>query len=192
MKSRQMTIFVVHAIQLKALFQAWAGGPLRPHSGERSGGHGSAACGCGIPRSGLASGPGKSKSIVGTNAYRGHIRGFASRMTARIYKPARTAMQSGTAKTKGWVLEFEPEAPRVVEPLMGWTSSTDMKSQVRLRFASSRGSGRLLRAGRDSLPGVRAERADPTHHCLCRQFRVPAARSLDPLTSLPAVLDLRA
>ncbi len=57
-------------------------------------------------------------------------------MTARIYKPARTAMQSGTAKTKGWVLEFEPEAPRVVEPLMGWTSSTDMKSQVRLRFDS--------------------------------------------------------
>ncbi|MGD9920734.1 MAG: ETC complex I subunit [Pseudorhodoplanes sp.] len=57
-------------------------------------------------------------------------------MTARIYKPARTAMQSGTAKTRDWVLEFEPEAPRVVEPLMGWTSSTDMKSQLRLRFAS--------------------------------------------------------
>ncbi len=57
-------------------------------------------------------------------------------MTARIYKPARTAMQSGTAKTKDWVLEFEPEAPRVVEPLMGWTSSTDMKSQIRLRFAT--------------------------------------------------------
>ncbi len=55
-------------------------------------------------------------------------------MTARIYKPARNAMQSGTAKTKDWVLEFEPQAPRVVEPLMGWTSSTDMKSQIRLRF----------------------------------------------------------
>jgi len=58
-------------------------------------------------------------------------------MTARIYKPARTAMQSGTAKTRDWILEFEPEAPRVVEPLMGWTSSTDMKSQVRLRFATA-------------------------------------------------------
>lgn len=57
-------------------------------------------------------------------------------MTARIYKPTRNAMQSGTAKTREWVLDFEPEAPRVVEPLMGWTSSTDMKSQVRLRFAS--------------------------------------------------------
>jgi NADH dehydrogenase ubiquinone Fe-S protein 4 len=55
-------------------------------------------------------------------------------MTARIYKPARTAMQSGTAKTKEWVLDYEPEQPRTVEPLMGWTSSGDMKQQVRLHF----------------------------------------------------------
>ena len=55
-------------------------------------------------------------------------------MTARIYKPAKTAMQSGTAKTKEWVLDFEPEQPRPVEPLMGWTSSGDMRQQVRLRF----------------------------------------------------------
>ncbi len=57
-------------------------------------------------------------------------------MTARIYKPAKTAMQSGHAKTKDWVLDYEPEEPRVVESLMGWTSSGDMKSQVRLRFAT--------------------------------------------------------
>ena len=57
-------------------------------------------------------------------------------MTARIYKPARTAMQSGKAKTKEWVLDYEPEQPRVVEPLMGWTSSGDMRQQVRLRFAT--------------------------------------------------------
>jgi hypothetical protein len=56
---------------------------------------------------------------------------------ARIYKPARTAMQSGTAKTKEWVLEFEPEQAREVEPLMGWTSSGDMRQQVRLRFDSA-------------------------------------------------------
>jgi hypothetical protein len=55
-------------------------------------------------------------------------------MTARIYKPAKTAMQSGLANTKAWVLDFEPEAPRQVEPLMGWTSSGDMRQQVRLRF----------------------------------------------------------
>ena len=57
-------------------------------------------------------------------------------MTARIYKPAKTAMQSGHAKTKDWVLDYEPEEPRVVELLMGWTSSGDMKSQLRLRFAT--------------------------------------------------------
>ena len=55
-------------------------------------------------------------------------------MAARIYKPAKTAMQSGPARTHEWVLEYEPEAPREVDPLMGWTSSADMKSQVRLTF----------------------------------------------------------
>ena len=55
-------------------------------------------------------------------------------MLARIYKPAKTAMQSGTAKTKEWVLEYVPESPREIEPLMGWTSSRDMRSQVRVSF----------------------------------------------------------
>jgi hypothetical protein len=57
-------------------------------------------------------------------------------MTARIYKPARTAMQSGTAKTREWVLDYEPEQPRLIEPLMGWTSSGDMKQELRLQFDS--------------------------------------------------------
>jgi hypothetical protein len=61
---------------------------------------------------------------------------MARYMVARIYKPAKTAMQSGTANTKAWVLDFEPEQPREVEPLMGWTSSGDMRQQVRLRFGS--------------------------------------------------------
>ena len=57
-------------------------------------------------------------------------------MVARIYRPAKTAMSSGTAKTQQWVLEYEPERPRTIEPLMGYTSSDDMKSQIRLRFDS--------------------------------------------------------
>lgn len=57
-------------------------------------------------------------------------------MRARLYQPARNAMQSGTAKTRGWVMEFEPAAPRSLDPLMGWTSSSDMNAQVRLRFDS--------------------------------------------------------
>ena len=55
-------------------------------------------------------------------------------MLARIYKPAKTAMQSGTAATEKWVLEYEPEAPRAADPLMGYTSSTDTRRQIRLTF----------------------------------------------------------
>ena len=57
-------------------------------------------------------------------------------MTARIYRPAKTAMSSGRAKTHLWVLEFEPERAKEIEPLMGYTSSDDMRSQVRLQFES--------------------------------------------------------
>jgi hypothetical protein len=55
-------------------------------------------------------------------------------MPARIYKPARNAMQSGKGKTEAWFLEFEQESQRSADPLMGWTSSNDTKSQVKLRF----------------------------------------------------------
>ena len=55
-------------------------------------------------------------------------------MTARIYKPARSAMQSGLAKTKDWVLEFESETPREVDPLMGWISNADTRPQVKMAF----------------------------------------------------------
>ncbi len=43
-------------------------------------------------------------------------------------------MQSGVARTHKWVLEFAPDSARSVDPLMGWTSSGDTQSQVRLRF----------------------------------------------------------
>ncbi|WP_040616307.1 ETC complex I subunit [Roseibium sp. TrichSKD4] len=57
-------------------------------------------------------------------------------MVARIYRPAKTATQSGKAKTQRWILDYEPEAARSVEPLMGYTSSSDMKQQIRLYFDS--------------------------------------------------------
>jgi len=57
-------------------------------------------------------------------------------MVARIYRPARTAMQSGRGKTHQWLLDFTPAVPREVDPLMGWTSSSDMTSQVKLSFES--------------------------------------------------------
>lgn len=55
-------------------------------------------------------------------------------MPARIYQPARTAMSSGTAKTKQWVLEYVADTAREVDPLMGWTSSADTQAQVKLSF----------------------------------------------------------
>jgi hypothetical protein len=55
-------------------------------------------------------------------------------MTVRIYQPAKTAMQSGKAKTRRWVLEHAPETARRPEPLMGWISAGDTKNQVRLGF----------------------------------------------------------
>lgn len=45
-------------------------------------------------------------------------------------------MQSGTAKSRDWVLEFATGAARQIDPLMGWTSSDDTQTQVRLRFES--------------------------------------------------------
>lgn len=57
-------------------------------------------------------------------------------MPARIYQPARNAMQSGNAKTKNWVLDYAQGSARDVDPLMGWTSSSDTQTQVRLRFDS--------------------------------------------------------
>jgi hypothetical protein len=55
-------------------------------------------------------------------------------MTARIYKPAKTAMQSGRAKTHLWVLDFDPKDAQHVDPLMGWAGSADTEGQVTLRF----------------------------------------------------------
>ncbi|WP_294929377.1 ETC complex I subunit [uncultured Paracoccus sp.] len=57
-------------------------------------------------------------------------------MRVRIYQPSRNAMQSGTARTREWVLVFPQADAREIDPLMGWTSSDDTQSQVRLRFAT--------------------------------------------------------
>ena len=79
-------------------------------------------------------------------------------MFARIYKPAKTAMQSGKAKTARWVLEFEAETARRIDPLMGWTSGDEITSgQVRLNFDSQEEA--VAYAERHGLPF----RLDPEH-----------------------------
>ncbi|MFY0681023.1 MAG: ETC complex I subunit [Thalassovita sp.] len=86
-------------------------------------------------------------------------------MRVRIYQPARNAMQSGMAKTKNWVLDYEPAEARDVDPLMGWTSSSDTQSQVRLRFdskeaaleyASEHGLEAVVTEAKTRKPNVRA------------------------------------
>jgi NADH dehydrogenase len=71
-------------------------------------------------------------------------------MLARIFRPARTATQSGQAKTRDWVLEFAPEAAKRIDPLMGWTGSGDMNRQVRLSFDSREAA--IAYAERHGLP----------------------------------------
>jgi hypothetical protein len=55
-------------------------------------------------------------------------------MFARIYRPAKNAMQSGRGKSQVWLLEFEDPSARSIEPLMGYTSSTNTDTQVRMTF----------------------------------------------------------
>ncbi len=57
-------------------------------------------------------------------------------MDVRIYRPAKSAMQSGRAKAQDWLLEYELKTARQPESLMGWTSSGDTLNQVRLTFNS--------------------------------------------------------
>ena len=54
---------------------------------------------------------------------------------AKIYKPSKTAMQSGVKKFDKWIIEFITEKPGI-NPLMGWESSTDTNSEIRLEFSS--------------------------------------------------------
>jgi hypothetical protein len=54
----------------------------------------------------------------------------------RIYQPAKTAMQSGRARTRQWIVEFAPGAAQSPDALMGWAGGGDTNRQVRLRFDS--------------------------------------------------------
>lgn len=56
--------------------------------------------------------------------------------SVRIYRPAKTAMQSGRANSKRWLLEFDPVDPQEADPLMGWAGSHDTDRQLKLWFAT--------------------------------------------------------
>ena len=55
-------------------------------------------------------------------------------MRVRIYQPSPSAMQSGIASSNHWILEFVPASKKELDSLMGWTSSADTLSQVKIKF----------------------------------------------------------
>ena len=56
------------------------------------------------------------------------------RLKVKIYQPAKTAMQSGKSKTKRWVLEYTKSDVQYIEPVMNWTGTEGVRSQVKLYF----------------------------------------------------------
>ena len=103
-------------------------------------------------------------------------------MTARIYRPSKTAMQSGRAKTKGWILELSSDAKRSADPVMGWTSVNDTDSQVRLEFDSREKA--IAYAKREGLEFVVVEPRDiqTAREILCGKLRDKPQTALDALT----------
>ena len=57
-------------------------------------------------------------------------------MVARIFRPSKSAMQSGTGQTKSWMMELDYNFAKTIDPLMGWTGSKDTNSQVQIKFKS--------------------------------------------------------
>jgi hypothetical protein len=108
-------------------------------------------------------------------------------MFARIYQPAKTAMSSGTAKAKLWVLEFAHSEARRIDPLMGWTSSDDTQTQVRLQFDTKDAAVGLCGTSRYSSHDCGAAKAGNkyTSWRLWGKFRHKSSWCMDPLGFCP-------
>ena len=80
---------------------------------------------------------------------------FPDNALAVIYKPARSAMTSGKARTRDWKLRFEPRSRPLIEPLMGWTGCDDTLSQIRVDIPVGSRGRRLRSAPGFALPSAR-------------------------------------
>jgi hypothetical protein len=83
---------------------------------------------------------------------------FPQGSNAYIYRPSRSAMTSGKARTKRWVLAFEPGKKPFIEPLMGWTGSSEPLDQVELTFPTC--AAAVVYAERQGLPYTITARSD--------------------------------
>ena len=96
-------------------------------------------------------------------------------MRARIFQPARTAMSSGTAKSKAWILERAHSASQDIDPLMRWTSSGETQTQVRLTFDSKQA----------ALDYAKSRGIEPGSRMSFRKFADLGQRSIDEATTIP-------
>jgi len=92
-------------------------------------------------------------------------------MRAVIYQPAKTAMQSGRANSRRWLLEFEPGAARTLDPLMGWTSSRDTSQQVRLAFTTREAAVAYAERNGVDYRVIEPQRAKPRLKAYADNFR---------------------
>ena len=105
---------------------------------------------------------------------------------ARIYRPTRGATQSGHARTKAWLLEYERMEPVEIEPMMGWTGSSETEMQVKVTFDTReeadrlRGEARHRLRGRGSLPSSRSAAASPTRTISNRRASVSGPTDAGP------------
>jgi hypothetical protein len=108
-------------------------------------------------------------------------------MTARIYRPAPNAMQSGRGKSKEWVLVHEPASPREIEPLMGYTSTSDTRAQVRLSFDTLEEAEAYAQKQRHRLPSCSPSIAPRRSGRATRTISVPIARRPGPTDGFGAM-----
>ncbi len=107
-------------------------------------------------------------------------------MSAKIYRPAKTAMQSGKAKTHLWVLEFDQSAPRVIDPLMGYTGSGDMQQQVKLTFETREAAEAYAKANGIAYRVMEPKESHAQGRVLFRQFPLFSHPALDTLNKAGA------
>jgi ETC complex I subunit conserved region len=95
---------------------------------------------------------------------------------ARIYRPAKSAMQAGRGNTKKWVLEYEQATRRLPDPLMGWISAADTLNQVKLRFDTQEEAEAFARAKGIDYQVIEPNERRPQPKSYAENFRYDRVR----------------
>ena len=95
---------------------------------------------------------------------------------ARIYRPAKSAMQSGRGNMRKWVLDYEQATPRLPDPLMGWSSAADTLNQVRLRFDTLEEAERFARERGIDYVVIEPQQRTPKAKSYAENFRYDRVR----------------